>query len=70
MGQLSKKMSISHKELQKKMLFLRDIMIQRLEKGWRRQLKIKDMPVTVGVDVNGESVHLSGPKKWSKLKQM
>lgn len=31
------------------------------------EFEIKDMPVTVGVDVNGESVHLTGPKKWSKL---
>ncbi len=31
------------------------------------EFEVKDMPVTVGVDVHGESVHLSGPKKWSKL---
>ena len=31
------------------------------------EFTIKDMPVTVGVDVLGESVHQSGPKKWSKL---
>ena len=33
------------------------------------EFEIRDMPVTVGVDVNGESVHLSGPKKWSRLVQ-
>ncbi|WP_198266491.1 fumarate hydratase [sulfur-oxidizing endosymbiont of Gigantopelta aegis] len=31
------------------------------------EFEVKDMPVTVGVDVRGDSVHLSGPKKWSKL---
>ncbi len=31
------------------------------------EFQVKDMPVTVGVDVLGESVHQSGPKKWSKL---
>ena len=29
--------------------------------------EVEDMPVTVAVDVNGESVHRSGPEKW-KLK--
>jgi len=33
------------------------------------EFEIKDMPVTVGVDVNGESVHLSGPKKWARMTQ-
>ena len=31
------------------------------------EFEIKDMPVTVGVDVKGESVHLSGPRKWHRL---
>ena len=31
------------------------------------EFEVKDMPVTVGVDVHGESVHQTGPKKWSKL---
>lgn len=31
------------------------------------EFEVKDMPVTVGVDVHGESVHQSGPEKWSKL---
>ena len=29
------------------------------------EFEIKDMPVTVAVDVNGESVHQTGPKIWS-----
>jgi fumarate hydratase class I len=28
------------------------------------ELTVKDMPVTVAVDANGESVHESGPKRW------
>ncbi len=31
------------------------------------EFKVKDMPVTVGVDVKGESVHQTGPEKWSRL---
>ena len=31
------------------------------------EFEIKDMPVTVGVDVCGESVHQTGPKKWSQF---
>ncbi len=31
------------------------------------EFEVKDMPVTVGVDVHGESVHTTGPAKWSKL---
>ncbi len=31
------------------------------------EFEVKDMPVTVGVDVKGESVHQSGPKKWHSL---
>ena len=26
---------------------------------------VKDMPVTVSVDSQGESIHVSGPKQWS-----
>jgi fumarate hydratase class I len=29
-----------------------------------REFEVKDMPVTVAVDVNGESVHKSGPAEW------
>jgi fumarate hydratase class I len=28
------------------------------------EFEVKDMPVTVAVDVNGESVHQSGPARW------
>ena len=28
------------------------------------EFDVKDMPVTVAVDVNGESVHNIGPKEW------
>lgn len=31
------------------------------------EFEVKDMPVTVGVDVKGESVHQTGPKKWHRL---
>ncbi len=31
------------------------------------EFTIKDMPVTVAVDVNGESVHQSGPAEWKKI---
>ncbi len=31
------------------------------------EFEVKDMPVTVAVDVNGESVHKTGPQVW-KLK--
>jgi len=31
------------------------------------EFDVKDMPVTVAVDVNGDSVHQSGPKKWQLL---
>jgi fumarate hydratase class I len=31
------------------------------------EFEVKDMPVTVAVDVNGDSVHQSGPKKWQLL---
>jgi len=33
------------------------------------EFEVKDMPVTVAVDVNGESVHKSGPQKWQLLIQ-
>ena len=29
------------------------------------EFEVKDMPVTVSVDANGESVHIEGPKIWS-----
>ncbi len=29
-----------------------------------REFEVEDMPVTVAVDVNGESVHTSGPREW------
>jgi fumarate hydratase class I len=28
------------------------------------EFEVEDMPVTVAVDVNGESVHQTGPKMW------
>ena len=31
------------------------------------EFEIKDMPVTVAVDVNGESVHNTGPKLWHDI---
>ena len=31
------------------------------------EFDVKDMPVTVAVDVNGESVHQTGPRKWRLL---
>lgn len=31
------------------------------------EFEIKDMPVTVAVDANGESVHRTGPEKWQKI---
>jgi fumarate hydratase class I len=30
------------------------------------EFEVKDMPVTVSVDSTGESVHIEGPKIWSK----
>jgi fumarate hydratase class I len=29
-----------------------------------REFEVEDMPVTVAVDVNGNSVHQSGPREW------
>ena len=29
-----------------------------------REFEVEDMPVTVAVDANGESVHQTGPRKW------
>ncbi|MEH6576632.1 MAG: fumarate hydratase [Amphritea sp.] len=31
------------------------------------EFDVKDMPVTVAVDTNGESVHTTGPAKWQKI---
>lgn len=31
------------------------------------EFEVQDMPVTVGVDVHGASVHQSGPAKWQKI---
>ena len=28
------------------------------------EFEVEDMPVTVAVDSNGESVHETGPKEW------
>ncbi len=34
------------------------------------EFEVKDMPVTVAVDSNGESVHITGPALWqSKIAQ-
>jgi fumarate hydratase class I len=31
------------------------------------EFEVKDMPVTVAVDCNGESVHQTGPAKWQNI---
>ena len=31
------------------------------------EFEVKDMPVTVAVDVNGNSVHHTGPQEWQKI---
>ncbi|MAC45326.1 MAG: fumarate hydratase [Oceanospirillum sp.] len=31
------------------------------------EFEVKDMPVTVAVDTNGESVHTTGPAKWKEI---
>ncbi len=31
------------------------------------EFEIRDMPVTVAVDINGESVHQTGPQTWQKI---
>jgi len=31
------------------------------------EFEIKDMPVTVAVDTQGESVHTTGPAKWKGI---
>ena len=31
------------------------------------EFEVKDMPVTVAVDVNGTSVHQTGPQEWQKI---
>ena len=31
------------------------------------EFEVKEMPVTVAVDVHGSSVHQSGPEKWSRI---
>ncbi|MGE0383692.1 MAG: fumarate hydratase [Gammaproteobacteria bacterium] len=31
------------------------------------EFEVRDMPVTVAVDVNGESVHQTGPAEWQKI---
>tara|TARA_B100000586_G_scaffold24796_1_gene16313 strand:- start:9883 stop:10770 length:888 start_codon:yes stop_codon:yes gene_type:complete len=33
------------------------------------EFEVKDMPVTVAVDSNGNAVHKDGPKKWQKIIQ-
>ncbi len=30
------------------------------------EFEVKDMPVTVAVDTNGESVHITGPAIWQQ----
>ncbi len=32
-----------------------------------QEFEVKDMPVTVAVDVNGNSVHKTGPQEWQKI---
>ncbi len=31
------------------------------------EFEVKDMPVTVAVDVNGNSVHQTGPEEWREI---
>ena len=31
------------------------------------EFEVKDMPVTVAVDVNGNAVHQTGPQQWQKI---
>jgi fumarate hydratase class I len=31
------------------------------------EFEVKDMPVTVAVDVNGEAVHQTGPAHWAEV---
>ncbi len=31
------------------------------------EFEVKDMPVTVAVDINGNSVHQTGPQEWQKI---
>ena len=31
------------------------------------EFEVKDMPVTVAVDVNGQAVHKTGPQEWQKI---
>ena len=30
------------------------------------EFEVKDMPVTVAVDVTGQSIHQSGPQEWRR----
>jgi fumarate hydratase class I len=32
-----------------------------------QEFEVKDMPVTVAVDVNGNAVHQIGPQEWQKI---
>jgi len=32
-----------------------------------QEFEVKDMPVTVAVDVNGSAVHKAGPQEWYKI---
>ena len=32
-----------------------------------QEFEVKDMPVTVAVDVNGNAVHQTGPQEWQKI---
>jgi fumarate hydratase class I len=32
-----------------------------------QEFEVKDMPVTVAVDVNGNAVHQTGPQEWHKI---
>ncbi|MFO7190461.1 MAG: fumarate hydratase C-terminal domain-containing protein, partial [Pseudomonadota bacterium] len=34
------------------------------------EFEVRDMPVTVAVDSNGESVHSTGPAQWRRIIQM
>jgi fumarate hydratase class I len=31
------------------------------------EFDVKDMPVTVGIDLHGESIHTTGPNYWQQM---
>ena len=45
----------------------KDIAFPELGMEAIHEFEVKDMPVTVAVDVNGNSVHQTGPQEWQKI---